>query len=229
MRLRNRMNRATCLLLLIICCHLIVGCTPQTAISAAETIPIETDTPEDQPTNIAKNQQGFQIELKSLTRQEGQIRAEFCFLLPTSDDWQIGLRPNDVLMVSGDMMSASDRGGLVNLAQAQGAERCIYRLFQAAGWESSARISIIIQKIETSALEIPDCVKAQEKLNRKLIPIKINCWAGDHSSGYDIIEKPATMSMEKARELAYYEGLVDVIWGPWEFKTGFFDSPANLK
>jgi hypothetical protein len=96
-----------------------------------DTLSREVETPDAPLSIVAENQQGYPIELRSLTYEEGQIRAAFCFILATSDDWQIGLSPNDVVMASGDFMSTSDRGGLINRDQVKGATRCIYRLFPA--------------------------------------------------------------------------------------------------
>lgn len=209
-----------------------VACTGKSETLPATPTSIPTLTPSPTPVNppkaiTVKNQQGFPLTLRSVFQEGDNIKAVFCFLLPTSEDWQLGHNLGDVVIFAGDQSSSGTRGGLVRYGGKKGSKQCLYTLFPAPGWQDVSEVKIIISRIATSMPEVPDCQMAQERLNWKLIPITIACKPGDHSFHWEISKKPADMPMEKALEIAYDEGLVDTILGPWTFITPFFASSAE--
>lgn len=169
-----------------------------------------------------KNQEGFSLELTYANRSGDFVRAEFCYELPTNEDWQVGKFGQGVTLTAGETTYPVSHGGLSlkeSPVNTQGEKRCSYVDFDVPKEQELGEVAITVDRLMTSLPEVYDCEKAQQKLenSNKGKGIVVNCRIGDHSSGFDIVNKPMDMSNEKAAELAIDEGFSSTIYGPWKF------------
>ncbi len=169
-----------------------------------------------------KNQEGFSLELTYANRVGDFVRAEFCYKLPTNEDWQVGKFGRGITLTAGESIYTVSHGGLSlkeSPVNTQGEKRCSYVDFDVPKEQKLGEVTITVDRLMTSLPEVYDCKKAQQKLEKsnKGKDIVVNCKIGDHSSGFDIVNKPMDMSNEKASELAIDEGFSSTIYGPWKF------------
>ncbi len=75
-------------------------------------------------------------------------------------------------------------------------------------------LTLTISRMSTPVADLPDCDKAQKKLDDAQQKIKVKC---DKGGGYKVSEKPDDMSDEEARAITL-EAFIDIVEGPWVFK-----------
>lgn len=75
-------------------------------------------------------------------------------------------------------------------------------------------LTLTISRMSTPLSDIPDCDKAQKKLDDEKKKIKVKC---NNGGGFQVSEKPDDLSEEEAREVAL-EAFIDIVDGPWVFK-----------
>lgn len=75
-------------------------------------------------------------------------------------------------------------------------------------------LTLTISRMSTPIADLPDCDKAQKKLDDAKQNIKVECY---DNGGYGISEKPKDMSAEEARAIAL-DAFIDIVEGPWVFK-----------
>lgn len=210
---------------------LLAGCAAQAAVHPSTQTPFPTYTPglaPFGPSITQKNLQGFPLTLRGVFREGENLRASFCYTLPTEDDWQLGHRVEDVTLFTGGVEYPQTGGGLISTdGNQQGTRRCAYVLFPVPKWQALAEVKITVRRLVTSPKEVPDCDLAQQKLNRKHIPITFWCSEGDHTWSFQIGTKPDNMTEQQARDLIFFEGIVDYVSGPWIFTSGLFSSSAE--
>lgn len=166
---------------------------------------------------------GFSVELKSLSRKDASVRAEFCYALPTEEDWQI-MGMNNVTLSTYEETYAISRGK-ISVAESpvngKGKKRCTYVFFDVPMEKELSEVTIQVHRVFTSLPEFLDCDKAQKKLSNsnKGKEIIVKCRNEDHSAGFDVEKKPFDMTLVEARKIAEEEGFSTTIYGPWTFKT----------
>jgi hypothetical protein len=62
--------------------------------------------------------------------------------------------------------------------------------------------------------DLPDCAKAQKKLDDAKQQIKVTCYEG---GGFGVSEKPDNMSEQEARAIAL-DAFIEIVEGQWIFK-----------
>lgn len=75
-------------------------------------------------------------------------------------------------------------------------------------------LTLTISRMSTPVADLPDCDKAQKKLDDAQQKIKVKC---NKSGGYSVSEKPDDKSDEEARAIAL-DAFIDIVEGPWIFK-----------
>lgn len=75
-------------------------------------------------------------------------------------------------------------------------------------------LTLTISRMSTPVADLPDCDKAQKKLNDAEQKIKVKCNKG---GGFSVSEKPDDKSDEEARAIAL-DAFIDIVEGPWIFK-----------
>src|SRR6266545_5563318 len=154
---------------------------------------------------------GVSIQFTSADRSGEIVRAEFCYQLPTSEDWQLGRRPDDVTL-STDKNTYVHSGGGLSVAEfpvnEKGQTRCSYALFNVPSDQELGEVTFTVTRLVTSLPEQFDCKNAQGKLDKseKGKGITIKCRNTENSSGFDITSKPAGLSESNAAEIAIDEG-----------------------
>ncbi len=173
--------------------------------------------------NTVRSVRGVDIELRSVQRQGEFIRADFCYRLPSSDDWELGITAEDVVLTVGGVdipqRYAALTEGMYD-GNVKGSRRCAYIVFPVPADLKENEYTITIYRFLTSTPDVPDCNKTQEKLNQAQAGIVIQCFDevtdSGGVSGFDIIQKPDDMSDVQARKLVN-DSFSEIVQGPWIF------------
>lgn len=151
--------------------------------------------------------------------QEGEyFQVDVCFSLPDDRDWLLTSRPEDaVLNVDGQTYNTREEGVLdIKFASdGMGAEKCQYLLFPVEV-KSEANLVLFLKKLYVSEPEKVDCQALQEQLDVRNSNIKVACPAESNVGGFNVIQSPASIDYEAAREFAH-DILTDARRAPWVF------------
>jgi hypothetical protein len=161
-----------------------------------------------------------EIQMRSIEDQKDNFRVEFCFHLPTNDDWQL----RDATITAGERTFRAWATQITHLEEpvnAAGELRCIAVLFAKPDSEPvTGEVTVQVDRLITSWPDPPDCVKAQEKLDRANTGIRVgDCRISSdrHGSEYDIYARPESMSDEEMYK-AIADSFSDIVDGPWIFQ-----------
>lgn len=91
---------------------------------------------------------------------------------------------------------------------------CARLYFPIASSTNLDNLTLTISRMSTPVADLPDCDKAQKKLDDEKKKIKVKC---NNGGGFQVSEKPDDMSEQDAREAAL-EAFIDIVDGPWIFK-----------
>ena len=172
--------------------------------------------------NKAQLASGITIQLDAVQREGDYIRADICYQLPSEADWLPGNSAGDVVLTVGDKTIPIWGFKLIDWKTSPNGKkthRCDYLLFPVAADQDVTQFTITIKRLVTSVPEQPDCNKAQEQLVTAKTGLVIRCNHGENSFGYEVAQKPASMSDSQARDLIY-EAFSEIVRGPWVFATG---------
>jgi len=141
-------------------------------------------------------------------RIDGEVlKMDICYPLPSQADWTPG-RPSLVL---GDTTILARQ-----VAMTDETARCYWVSFPVTPQTDLTQFTIVVDRLETSPPEQPDCDKAQRKLDAAGSGIAIQCHRSDWSFGYDLVRRPAAMKEAEARKLVG-DAFIDILPGPWVF------------
>lgn len=176
------------------------------------------------PEAVETNETGTLLEFISAYRDGDLVRAEFCYALPTSEDWQLANRGDDAVMLAGDKTYPL-WGGNLSLPEKntnqKGERRCSTLFFEAPADRILGKVTFRVNRLVTSLPDVYDCDLAQTEMSRsaKYDGIVIQCRLGDHTSGFDVVDKPAGMDEMEVKSMLINEVFTHSIYGPWEFET----------
>ena len=161
---------------------------------------------------------GIEIEVVGKQVVENFLLANICFQLPDDKDWLLGNRPEDIVLTVGDKTISHSGWSAIDLkTDAKGVNiRCDQVKFSLSGQEDLSSFVITVNHLITSIPEIPDCDKAQAKLDKKETGIKIKCSKTESSFSYEITKKPESLSdyeVQRSIGIAFSE----TVDGPWVF------------
>lgn len=161
---------------------------------------------------------GIEIEVVGKQVVNNFLLVDICFQLPDNQDWLLGARPEDIILTVGDRAIPHAGWSVIDeITNADGAKfLCDQVKFQLSGQEDLSNFVITVNHLITSVPEIPNCDKAQAKLDKKNTGIKINCMKTDSLFSYEIKQKPEKMSaydVQQFIDTAFRE----TIDGPWVF------------
>lgn len=142
----------------------------------------------------------------------GYFWADVCFDLPSTDDWHLSL---PVLKYQ-DKAIAAYEIGVIEFGDGKGTQRCEEVSFPLQG-ETFAEFEITIPSLEVSQTDALDCDGAQRILDENSANIKISCILEEGYSGYEITDKPKSMTDEEAYAQIgqAFLSLVTKVEGPW--------------
>ena len=184
------------------------------SVQAIQSIPSSVNPGSEQ----VKSANGIEIRLKNVRRANGKLEADLCFSMPDNDDWML----RRLSLHYGGNEQIGDWGSLVippivPAANGQPGRRCDSIYFFVPDSAVLAEFTITVHSIDAYPREGQMCARidsVQQKLDA--LKIKVVCTSGDHQDGYQIVEKPASMSQTDAETLA--GEVIDLtIKGPWEF------------
>jgi hypothetical protein len=92
---------------------------------------------------------------------------------------------------------------------------CARLYFPISSSANLDNLTLTISRMSTPVADLPDCDKAQKKLDDAQRKIKVECYKS--GGGYRVSEKPDDMSDEEARTIAL-DAFIDIVEGPWIFK-----------
>lgn len=196
--------------------------------TAAERKVVISPTAALQPTEIqslssgayveqVKTAHGIEIHLKNIRHVDNLLKTDICFPLPDNEDWML-----NQLSLQYDGIEVSDWGGIViePIIPAENGKpgmRCDMVYFSLPQSVSLSEFTITVISIWAPAREGSACQRAnivQQKLAQQ--GIQAVCQEGNGIVGYQIVDKPASMSHEEAQKILLEEQFF-TIKGPWEF------------
>jgi len=155
--------------------------------------------------------------------QEGEyFQIDVCFSLPDDRDWLLTSRPDDaVLNVDGQAYTVREEGVLDLKFASDGTEteKCQYLLFPVEV-ENGANLVLFLKKVYVSEPDKVDCSSLQKQLDERKNKIKVACPTESNVGGFGIVQKPASMDNDTAREFAL-DILTDARRAPWVFHFKF--------
>lgn len=138
-------------------------------------------------------------------------KTDYVFTLGGQTQKSIALTTTDetILIYSWKIISGYDQDKDGNF---QG--NCARLYFPITPVTNLDNLTLTISRMSTPVSDIPDCDKAQKKLDDEKKKIKVKC---NNGGGFEVSEKPDDMSEQDAREIAL-EAFIDIVDGPWIFK-----------
>ena len=195
---------------------------PQKSTEAAQ---ITTDTnsavssDSNQTSYVTKQRiNGIGIEIVGKQVVDNSLLVDMCFQVPDEKDWLLGARPEDIVLAVGDQTIPHSGWSVIDeKTDADGVMiRCDEVKFQLSGQEDLSKFGVTVNHLITSIPEIPDCDKAQAKLDKKNTGIKIKCTKTESSFSYEIKQKPEKMNSYEVQQ-SIDAAFRDSIDGPWVF------------
>jgi len=171
----------------------------------------------NKPTYVTKQQvNGIEIEIVNKQLLDNFLLVDVCFQLPSDADWLLSTHPEDVTLTVGDTtILHSGWRDLDEITKSHGNKmRCDRISFQVDRQEDLSSFVVTINQLVTSVPEIPDCDKAQAKLDKKNTGIKIKCSKTESSFSYEIAKKPGNISDSELRQ-SVEDAFTDKVNGPW--------------
>lgn len=161
---------------------------------------------------------GIEIEIVGKQVANNFLLVDICFQLPNDNDWLLSASPEDVVLTFGNnTISHSGWSQIDAKTNANGSEiRCDQVKFQLSGQEDLSKFVITVSHLITSIPEVPDCDKAQAKLDKKNTGIKIKCSKTESSFSYEVEKKPGNISDYEVRQ-SIESAFREIIDGPWVF------------
>ena len=179
-----------------------------------------TSSSDPQKTAYVTKQQvnGIEIEIVGKQVANNFLLVDMCFQLPSDNDWLLSAHPEDIVLTVGNKTIAHSGWSEVDeKTNANGGKiRCDQVKFGLSGKEDLSNFSISVNHLVTSMPEIPDCDKAQIKLDKKNAGIKIKCSKSDSSFSYEITQKPKNTSDAETRQ-SVDNAFRETVDGPWVF------------
>jgi len=169
-------------------------------------------------------QKDVPLELTSAYRDGETVKAEFCYLLPTSEDWQL-LRPLGNVTLYARGISIAARESYLSVFErpgnTRGLKRCSTVVFQVPSKQELGEVTIQVNRMMTSEPDVLDCNTAQKKIDEseKFKGLVIQCIQGDHAGGFEVIHKPDNINTDEANAFVNFEVFTNSIKGPWSFTT----------
>ena len=161
---------------------------------------------------------GIEIEIVGKQVANNFLLVDICFQLPNDNDWLLSASPEDVVLTVGNNAIPHSGWSQVDAkTNANGSKiRCDQVKFQLSGREDLSNFIITVNHLVTSIPEVPDCDKAQAKLDKKNTGIKIKCSKTESSFSYEITQKHENMSDYAVRQ-SVDSAFRETIDGPWVF------------
>jgi hypothetical protein len=91
---------------------------------------------------------------------------------------------------------------------------CARLYFPVSSSTNLDNLTLTISRMSTPVADLPDCNKAQKKLDDAKQEIKVICYEG---GGFGVSKKPDNMSEQEARVIAL-DAFIDIVEGTWVFK-----------
>ena len=91
---------------------------------------------------------------------------------------------------------------------------CARLYFPISSSTNLDNLTLTISRMSTPVADLPDCDKAQKKLDDSKQEIKVICYEG---GGFGVSEKPNNMNEQEARAIAL-DSFIDIVEGQWIFK-----------
>ena len=162
--------------------------------------------------------------IEAIEASEGKyFTADVCYDLPSQKtDYEFTLggqtqnsialtNPNETILIySWKIIGGYDKDVNGNF---QG--NCARLYFPITSSTNLDNLTFTISRMSTPVADLPDCDKAQKKLDDAKQKIKLECYKS--GGGYRVSEKPDDMSDEEARAIAL-DAFIDIVEGPWIFK-----------
>ncbi len=168
---------------------------------------------------------GIKVEVLAAQREGDFFGADICFDFPTSNpEWTLGGPggPGNLMLSNGveDIgVYSIHLSELKTDSQGNYTGACNHVRFPISPDTRLENLQIILNRLTTNIPEVPDCAKAQAKLDKANSGITLRCTSGDRTSGFEIASKPANMDQKRANDLAL-DAFRDTVDGPWIFDIG---------
>jgi hypothetical protein len=161
---------------------------------------------------------GIEVEIVGKQVMDNFLLVDICFQVPDNKDWLLGARPEDIVLTVGTQTISHSGWSVIDEKTNDDGTmvRCVQVKFQLSGQEDLSKFGITVNHLITSIPEIPDCDKAQAKLDKKNTGIKIKCTKTESLFSYEVKQKPEKMSsyeVQQSIDAAFRES----IDGPWAF------------
>lgn len=174
---------------------------------------------------IAHAVNGIKVEVLAVQREGDFFGADICFDFPNSNpEWTLGGPggPDNLMLSNGvedigvysihmDQLKTDNRGNYIGA--------CDHVRFPISSDTKLENLRIILRRLTTNIPDVPDCGKAQAKLDKANSGIIVRCISGDGTGGFEIVSKPANMDQTRAYDLAL-DAFRDTVDGPWIFDIG---------
>jgi hypothetical protein len=159
---------------------------------------------------------GIEIEASNFRVESGRLLVDVCFELPSEADWLLDL---PFVEIGGETISAWE----VNLIDFRYGEdgtpthRCDWAGIPLDEGTEVSTFTLVIPRLETSSPDNLDCDLAQKKLDQAETGIVVECFEGDFTYGYTVVQKPDDMSDEQAYQIAA-DAFIETLDGPWNLE-----------
>lgn len=187
--------------------------TPTPAPTATPTLPSEPFFENSKTVN------GIEITVNNIRREKNELEADICFPVLDGEDWML----HKLSFLYGNT-TTSDYEGLVidPIIPAENGipgRRCDTIYFSLPEYVDLSEFTITVHSIYAPPREGGTCARAEIVAQRLAEQgIKAACVQEENFEGYQVVEKPASMSEAEAGQL-----LMDAMWyvikGPWEFNA----------
>lgn len=164
--------------------------------------------------NMEVSNNGVNVRLETLEITPSQTNATVCYAMPSAQDWH----PNVMLTIDDQSALPSSAGaaeGDEGFAL-DAPERCVNLGFLVPYSDTSERLVLTIDRLQTSPSEILDSALVSERLAAQGIVVEF--YTLDHGMGYNVISAPEGMT-DADIGMAVYESQQEHFPGNWRFEV----------
>lgn len=167
----------------------------------------------------SKTVNGIQITVNNIRRDKNKLEADICFPVIDGEDWML----HKLSFRYGEIVTSDYEGLVIDpIIPAENGipgRRCDTIYFSLPDYVDLSEFTITVHSIYAPPREGGTCDRA-EIVAQKMAEqgIKIACFQEDNFDGFQVVEKPASMSEAEAGQLVM-DAMWYVIKGPWVFNA----------
>lgn len=159
---------------------------------------------------------GITVTATNFRKEGGQVNVDVCFTMPDDGDWSIW----SATLKAGELEISELWLNPIEGGEPNAGLRCDTLTFEVPSNAKAPVFTLHIGTIGAYPREGEVCTTYLEKVRKALVArnlgIQVGCQQEDWGEGLEVISKPASMSMEEAKQIIHSTEFF-TLPGPWVF------------